>query len=158
MSLVLSFGPWSASPPKLTPPPPQIQTNVVNTYVTTPTSDTPDPCYSELMLPASSASPQTSTGIIDECQDCFARFLPELADSAPGSAQPAPVVTLNLHISLPLPDHCFLIHLHLRTIYCCTRWLLILQLLIVYSHCSFLPSPQLLITHYCAGSGKQDRN
>jgi hypothetical protein len=66
-SPIPSFGPRSASPPKSTPPPPQIQTNIVNTYVTTPTTpDTPEPCYSESTSPASSASPQTPTGLIDE--------------------------------------------------------------------------------------------
>ena len=44
-----------------------------------------------------------------------------------------------------------------QQIYYCTPWLLILQRLIVYWHCSFVPSPQPL-THYCAGSGNQDRN
>ena len=44
-----------------------------------------------------------------------------------------------------------------QQIYYCTPWLLILQRLIVYWHCSFVPSPQLL-THYCAESGNQDRN
>lgn len=108
-----------------------------------------------------------------ECQDCFAQFLflPELADSTPGSpgfcyhetedvriCSASPVVTLNLHISLPLPGHCFHIHLHLQTIYYCTHQLLILWQLIVYLHCSFLPSPQLLITHYCTGSENWDQN
>ena len=44
-----------------------------------------------------------------------------------------------------------------QRIYYRTPWLLILWRLIVYSHCSFVPSPQLL-THYCAGSGNRDRN
>ena len=59
MSPIPLFGPQSASPPKLTPPP-QIQTNIINTYIaTTPTTpDTPDPCYLELTLPTSSSSPQ----------------------------------------------------------------------------------------------------
>ena len=38
--------------------------------------------------------------------------------------------------------------------YYCTCQLLILQQLIVYSHCLFVPSPQ----HYCTGSGNQDWN
>ena len=41
-------------------PLPQVQTNIINTNVTTTptTPDTPDPCYLELTSSASSASPQ----------------------------------------------------------------------------------------------------
>ena len=99
--------------------------------------DTPEPCYPELMLPASFASPQPPTGIISECQDHFTRFLPKLTDSAPGS------LTLNLHISLPLPGHHFHNHFHLQTIYYCTCQLLTLQQIIVYLYCLLVPPPQL---------------
>ena len=66
-SPIPSFGPRQASPPKSTPPPPSIPTNPASAYISPPTTpDTPEPCYSDATSPASSASPPTPTGMIDD--------------------------------------------------------------------------------------------
>jgi hypothetical protein len=66
-SPIPSFGPRQASPPKSTPPPPSIPTNPAKAYLSPPTTpDTPEPSYSESTSPASSVSPQTPVGMIDD--------------------------------------------------------------------------------------------
>jgi hypothetical protein len=66
-SPIPSFGPRQASPPKYTPPPPPIPIHTASAYVSPPaTPDTPGQSYSESTSPASSVSPQTPIGLIDE--------------------------------------------------------------------------------------------
>jgi hypothetical protein len=61
------FGPPQASPPKLTPPPSSIPTHLAGAYLT------PEPCYLESTSPASSASLQTPSGVIDDTVNIVSR-------------------------------------------------------------------------------------
>jgi len=68
-SPIPSFGPRQASPPKSTPSPspPSMPRNPASAYISPPTTpDTPEPSYSNTTSPASSASPPTPTGMIDD--------------------------------------------------------------------------------------------
>jgi hypothetical protein len=67
-SPIPSFGPRHASPPKPTPSPPQIHhQNPQSAYISPPsTPDTPSPSRSDSTSPASSASPPTPTGMVDD--------------------------------------------------------------------------------------------
>ena len=82
-SPIPSFGPRHASPPKPTPSPPQIHhhhSNASSAYMSPPsTPDTPSPCRSDSTSPASSASPPTPTGMVDD-----SAAIVEPNDNSPG--------------------------------------------------------------------------